>query len=229
MSGNHQNITLTASDGHQFGAYRCEPESDAQGAVVVIQEIFGVNEHIRSVTERFAAVGYLAIAPALYDRWKLGFSAGYMADDIAVGRDLKSKANQNLDSVFLDVEAARVNVSGAGKVGVAGFCWGGVVTWLAACRLDFQAAASYYGAGIVGYLGETPQCPTILHFGRNDGSIPMDEVDTISAAHPDVEVHVYEAGHGFYCDLRGGDYSPISANIAAMRTTRFFDANLGRA
>ncbi len=221
-----QDITLTSSDGHQFGAYRCEPEGDARGAVVVIQEIFGVNEHIRSVTERFAAVGYLAIAPALYDRWQPGFTAGYTADDIAVGRDFKTKANENIDAVIADVEAARANVAGAGRVGVTGFCWGGVVTWLAACRLDFQAAACYYGAGIAGHLGETPQCPTILHFGRNDGSIPMDEVATIAAAHPEVDVHVYEADHGFHCDMRGS-FAPAAANIAAMRTIRLFDANLG--
>ena len=126
-----QDISLTASDGFELGAYRCDPEGDTRGAVIVVQEIFGVNDHIRDVTERFAAVGYTAIAPALYDRWDKGFTSGYTPEDIAVGRDLKDKANAELDNVMADVEAARAHVAGAGKVGITGFCWGGFVTWMA--------------------------------------------------------------------------------------------------
>jgi len=220
-----QDITLTASDGFELGAYRCEPQGSALGAVVVIQEIFGVNDHIRDVTERFAAVGYLSIAPSVYDRWDKGFTAGYTPDDIAVGRELKEKANAELDNVMLDVEAARANVADAGGVGITGFCWGGFVTWMAACRLDFQAAAAYYGGGIIDYNDEEPKCPTIAHFGREDASIPMADVETIAGAHPDVTIHVYEADHGFHCDHRG-QFNARAAHIAGMRTIRLFDENL---
>jgi len=217
-----EQIRLNAADGHELGAYRADPESQARGGVVVIQEIFGVNVHIRAVCDRFAALGYQTIAPALYDRCERDFECGYSADEIAVGRELKAKANEDLDGVLADVEAARAAVADAGRVGVTGFCWGGFVTWLTACRLDMAAAAGYYGGGIMDHLGESPKCPTILHFGRNDGSIPMNDVEAIASAHGDVAVHVYEAGHGFNCDLRG-DYDPHAAAIAGMRTLRLFD------
>jgi len=220
-----QDITLTASDGHAFGAYRCEPDGAALGGVVVIQEIFGVNDHIRDVTERFAELGWLAVAPALYDRFQPGFTAGYTPDDIAAGREMKDKANAELDNVMLDLEAARANAAEAGKVGVTGFCWGGVMTWVGACRLDFSAASCYYGAGIINTADAAPNCPTIMHFGNQDASIPMDEVETIAKAQPGVAVHVYDADHGFHCDQRG-QFNPRAANIAAMRTARLFDDNL---
>ncbi len=217
-----QDIKLTASDGFELDAYRCEADGDARGAVIVVQEIFGVNDHIRDVTERVAAVGYTAIAPALYDRWNKGFTAGYTPDDIAVGRDLKTEANNELDKVMADVEAARANVADAGKVGITGFCWGGFVTWMAACRLDVQAASAYYGGGIIDYNDEEPKCPTIAHFGRQDASIPISDVDVIATAHPNATIHVYEADHGFHCDHRGS-FNPRAANIAGMRTIRLFD------
>lgn len=220
-----QDITLTASDGHAFGAYLCEPEGAALGGVVVVQEIFGVNDHIRDVTERFAALGWRAVAPSLYDRWQPGFTAGYTPDDIALGRDFKDKANAEIDNVLLDLEAARGEAAKAGKVGVTGFCWGGVVTWLGACRLGFSAASCYYGAGIINTADASPNCPTIMHFGNLDASIPMAEVEKIAAAQPDVMVHTYDADHGFHCDQRG-QFNPRAANIAAMRTGRLFDANL---
>ncbi|MBT4938277.1 MAG: dienelactone hydrolase family protein [Rhodospirillaceae bacterium] len=220
-----QDITLTASDGHVFGAYRCEPEGAALGGVVVIQEIFGVNDHIRDVTERYAELGWLAVAPALYDRWQPGFTAGYTPDDIAVGRELKDRANAELDNVILDVEAARANAAQAGKVGITGFCWGGVVTWVAACRLEFSAASCYYGAGILGHAEAQANCPTLMHFGEKDASIPMADVEAIAAAQPNVGMHTYDADHGFHCDQRG-QFNPRAANIAGMRTGRLFDDNL---
>ncbi|MEK9723332.1 MAG: dienelactone hydrolase family protein [Rhodospirillaceae bacterium] len=220
-----QDIKLTASDGFELGAYRCEAEGDARGAIVVVQEIFGVNEHIRDVAERYAAVGYTTIAPSLYDRWNMGFTAGYTPDDIAVGRDLKAAANAELDKVMLDMEVAVANVAAAGKVGVTGFCWGGYVTWVTACRLNVQAAAPYYGGGIIENNDENPKCPTVCHFGKLDASIPMSEVDAISAAHPDVTVHLYDADHGFHCDQRGS-FNARAANVAGMRTIRLFDAEL---
>lgn len=219
--------TLQASDGHAPAAWRADPVEAPVGAVVFIQEIFGVNDHIRDLCDRYAELGYVAIAPALFDRQEKNVSLGYEPADIDKGRAYKATANEDLDLVMHDVEAARIAVAGSGRVGVTGFCWGGVVTWAAACRLDFQAASSFYGAGIVPLLGETPRCPTILHFGRNDGAIPMADVETIAEAHPDCPVYVYEAGHGFHCDRRGDFHAP-SAHVAAMRTFRLFENHLAK-
>ncbi|NQV85247.1 MAG: dienelactone hydrolase family protein [Rhodospirillales bacterium] len=216
-----ETIQLTAADGHKLDAYRAAPEGEAKGAIVVIQEIFGVNGHIRDVADGFAADGYLAIAPALFDRFETGVDLGYEADDIAIGREFKAKGNANLDTVMADVTAAYEAVKSAGKVGITGYCWGAVVVWAAACRLNFDAAACYYGAGIIDLVKETPKCQTILHFGRDDASIPMDEVDAISKAHPDLDVHLYDAGHGFNCDRRGS-YHEESMKAARLRTMALF-------
>ena len=220
-----QDITLTASDGHSFGAYRCEPDGNPLGGIVVVQEIFGVNKHIRDIAERFAAVGWLAVAPSLYDRWQPAFTGGYTQEDMALGRNYKEAANAEIDNVMLDLETTRSNAAEAGNVGIAGFCWGGYATWLAACRLNFQAASAYYGGGIINNNDEEPKCPTILHFGVQDASIPMTEVDAIRNAHPNVGVHVFDADHGFHCDQRP-QYNPRAANIAAMLTERLFLDNL---
>ena len=217
-----QDITLISSDGFKFEAYRCDPGGTTKGAIIVVQEIFGVNRHIRDVTERFANVGYTAIAPALFDRWHKDFDGGYNADDMSVGRDLKAKANAELDKVLADVEAARENVADAGKVGITGFCWGGFIAWMAACRLNVDASVAYYGGGIIDYNDEELKCPTIAHFGREDASIPMADVEVIEAGHPSAEIFVYEADHGFHCDQRG-QFNPRAANIAGMRTSRLFD------
>ncbi len=225
-----ETIRLTAADGHEFDAYRADPEGDARGGVVVIQEIFGVNGHIRDVADGFARDGYLAVAPAIFDRFERGVELDYTPEGIAAGREFKAQGNDNLDSVLADVEAARAAASGAGqgnnKVGVVGFCWGGSVAWAAACRLDFDAGVGYYGGGIVDLKDETPTCPIILHFGREDESIPLADVDAISAAHPDVPVHLYDAGHGFNCDRRGS-YHEESAALARERTLKLFKENLG--
>ena len=217
-----QDITLTASDGHKLGAYLCEAEGECKGSVIVVQEIFGVNVHIRDVAERYAAVGYKTIAPALYDRQERDFETGYEPDDIARGRDFKAGANKNLNGVMADMDAAYAAVSDMGKVAVTGFCWGGFVVWLAACRMNIQAAAGYYGGGIIDFIDEKPKCPTILHFGERDHSISLDDVDVIANSHPDVAVNIYEADHGFHCDMRGS-FDPRAANIAGMRTIRLFD------
>ncbi|MEX0921729.1 MAG: dienelactone hydrolase family protein [Rhodovibrionaceae bacterium] len=222
-----ENIQLTAADGQVLDAYRADPEGKPYGAVVVIQEIFGVNVHIRDLVERWAAVGYTAIAPALYDRHEKAFETGYEPADIEKGRALKDKANADLDAVMADVEAARQAVSSAGRVGVVGFCWGGYVTYAAACRLDIQAASGYYGGGIHNLAEETPKCPTILHFGKEDQGIPLSDVDRVRQAQPEVKIHLYEAGHGFHCDRRGS-YDPRAAAIAGMRTTQLFESVLRR-
>jgi carboxymethylenebutenolidase len=217
-----QDITLTASDEHKLGAYLCEAEGECKGSVIVVQEIFGVNVHIRDVAERYAALGYKTIAPALYDRQERDFETGYEPDDIARGRDFKAGANENLNGVMADMDAAYAAVSDMGKVAVTGFCWGGFVVWLAACRMNIQAAAGYYGGGIIDFIDEKPKCPTILHFGERDHSISLDDVDVIANSHPDVAVNIYEADHGFHCDMRGS-FDPRAANIAGMRTIRLFD------
>ncbi len=221
-----ETIQLTAADGHEFDAYRAQPEGEAKGGVVVIQEIFGVNGHIRDVADGYAAEGYLAVAPAIFDRFEKGIELDYTPDDMTVGREFKAKGNENLDNVMADVKAAWETASAAGKVGITGYCWGGFVVWAAACRLDFDAAAGYYGGGILELNEEAPKCPTILHFGKNDESIPMADVDAISAAHPEVSVYIYDAGHGFNCDRRDS-YDEESARTARARTLKLFAGNVG--
>ena len=216
------NLTLRASDGHTLDSYLCAPEGKCKGSIIVVQEIFGVNAHIRDVAERFAAVGYKTIAPALYDRLETGFQTGYEPDDIARGRDFKTATNENLDGVIADMEAAYIAVSDTGKVGVTGFCWGGFVVWLAACRMNIQAAAGYYGGGIIDFVEEKPKCPTLLHFGERDQSIPLNDVNVITKTHPEVVVNIYDADHGFHCDRRES-FDPRAANISGMRTIRLFD------
>ncbi|MAN81374.1 MAG: carboxymethylenebutenolidase [Rhodospirillaceae bacterium] len=220
-----QDITLTAGDGFQLHGYRADPEGTPRGGIVVIMEIFGVNEHIRDLCDRFAEVGYLAVAPALYDRFEKGFEVGYTPDDIAKGRVMKDNGNAHFDNVMLDVEAARKVAAEAGKVGITGYCWGGVVTWAAACRLDFQAASAYYGGGILPYVNELPNCPTILHFGKLDQSIPLTDVEKIAKTRPECPVYLYDADHGFHCDMRGS-FNPHAAQVASIRTFRLFDEHL---
>lgn len=220
-------VKLTASDGHSFDAYRADPEGKPLGGVVVIQEIFGVNVHIRDLVERWAAVGYAAIAPALYDRWERNFDVGYEAADIELGRAHKATANEHLDGVMADVDAARAAIADVGRIGAVGYCWGGFVTYLAACRLNIQAASGYYGGGIPDVIDEKPKCPTILHFGDSDASIPLSDVEVIGKAQPSVGIHIYKAGHGFHCDMRGS-YNPRAAAIAGMRTTQLFEGVLRR-
>ncbi len=222
-----ETLQLTASDGHTLSAYRADPDGTPHGAVIVIQEVFGVNKHIRDVTERWAAVGYTAIAPALYDRWEPGFEVGYEPADIERGRAHKATANENLDQVMMDVDAARAAVADAGRIGVVGFCWGGFVTYLSACRLNIDAASGYYGGGIHGVADETPKCATELHFGDSDASIPLTDVDIVRAKQPGVDIYVYEAGHGFHCDMRGS-FDPRASDIAGMRTTQLFEAVVRR-
>lgn len=220
-------LNLTASDGHKFAVYRADPAGKPKGAIVVIQEIFGVNDHIRKVCDGFAADGYAVVAPALFDRAQRNVEIGYTEADIATGRDIRAKI-QN-DQALLDVAAARDALKATGKVGVVGYCWGGLITWLSACRLDgFAAAVSYYGGGIGNVAGETPRCPVQMHFGETDHAIPLTEVDKVRAAQKGraVETHVYPAGHGFNCDQRGS-YHADSAKRARERTIAFFKKHVG--
>jgi carboxymethylenebutenolidase len=220
-------ISLTSSDGFELAAYRAEPEGRARGGVVVVQEIFGVNGHIRSVADRYAAAGYLAIAPAIFDRERPGIELGYTPEDIEVGRGI-AMGGLDFAKVVMDVEAAGVAAREAGRVGVVGYCYGGRVTAAAAIQLPevFDAASSYYGGGVVGLIDKTPAVPMIMHFGERDHAIPMEDVDKVIAAWPDVTVYVYDAEHGFNCDQRGS-FSAVPAAIAQARTFRFFDDKLG--
>ena len=220
-----QTIELTAGDGHRFNAYEARPEGQVRGAIVVVQEIFGVNGHIRGVADRYAADGYHVIAPALFDRVQRNVELGYTDDDIAEGR--KIRGNVSFERALDDVDAARRALEKSGKVGVVGYCWGGTVTWLSAARLaGFAAASSYYGGGIGQFAAEHPRCPTQCHFGEKDHAIPLTEVEAVRRENPDVEIFMYPAGHGFNCDARGS-YDPASAALARKRTLQHFRQHIG--
>ncbi|HIJ62258.1 MAG TPA: dienelactone hydrolase family protein [Rhodospirillaceae bacterium] len=218
-------IELTASDGHKLAAWRASPKNTPRAAVLVIQEIFGVNSHIRDVAERFAAQGYLAVAPAMFDRYERGFETAYGADDMARARALMGRLDWA--QALLDIEAARQCASVAGKVGAVGYCWGGSVAWLAAGRLPIQAAVGYYGGQIERFKDEAPRCPTILHFGKEDGHIPLSSVEAIGAAQPQVPIYLYDAGHGFSCDQRAS-FNAAAHGLAWQRTLAFLAESLDR-
>ena len=222
-----QMIELTAADGHRLQAYRADPAGAPRAGVVVIQEIFGVNAHIREVADGYAAQGYAAIAPALFDRVRTGVELGYEEGAIAEGRDLAFSMNP--DVPVRDVEAAVEAAAAAGKVGVVGYCWGGSLAFLAACKLDVAAASSYYGGQIVAALEREPElkpaAPVIMHFGEHDAGIPLADVDRIRASFPEVPVHLYDAGHGFNCDHRGS-YDEAACRVARERTLAFFAERL---
>jgi carboxymethylenebutenolidase len=207
-----------AADGHTFGIYRAEPQGKARAALVVVQEIFGVNGHIRSVCDDYAKEGYLALAPALFDRAERDVQLGYGSDDVARGRAIREKVS--LEDALMDVEATARQVAGQ-RVGVVGYCWGGTVSWVAATRSrSFAAAVSYYGGGVPDLAGEQPNCPVLLHFGEQDQAIPLEGVRRLQSLHPEIPVHVYPAGHGFNCDQRAS-YHAESAHLARERTLVF--------
>ena len=218
-------ITLTASDGFKLGGYRAEPQGKAKGGLVVIQEIFGVNHHIRAVCDRFAALGYVATAPAVFDRIQPNFESGYTPDEIAAARALMPKIDWG--KMLLDTKAAIDNVAPAGKVGIVGYCMGGSIAFMAAAKLDgLSAAVGYYGGTIAKNADEKPKVPTLLHFGDQDQSIPMSDVEIVKQKRPDCEIHVYPAGHGFSCDERGS-YNEAAHKAAWDRTVPWFAKNVG--
>ena len=219
-------IELTTSDGHKLGAYKAEPSGTPKGGVVVIQEIFGVNQHIRNVADQYAAAGYLAIAPALFDRVEKGLELGYGQEDFGKGRDTRGALKN--DGILADVQATINEAAAAGKVGVVGYCFGGAVSWMAATGCDGVAAAScYYGGGIHASKEATPKCPVQFHFGDKDGGIPLNQVAEIKEAQPDIPCFVYDdAGHGFCCDDRES-YNAGACQRAHERTLSLFAANVG--
>lgn len=220
-----QMIELTAADGFKFSAYQADPAGTPRGGLVVVQEIFGVNSHIRSVCDRLAADGYRVVAPALFDRHQRGVDIGYTPDDIARGIELKGMVKTG--DALQDVAAARDALAGAGRVGITGFCWGGYIAWMAAARLDgFVCAVPYYGGGMLEASGERPRCPVMAHFGERDQHIPVAGVRKLAAAHPDAQVFIYAADHGFNCDQRGSFDAP-AASLARERTLSFLRQHIG--
>lgn len=213
---------LTSADGHTFDAYET---GDGDKGLVIVQEIFGVNSHIRSVTDRAAEAGYRAIAPAFFDRVEPQVELGYEGDDFGAGIALAGKLSWENTLADVDATIAHLRSQGVTSVGITGFCWGGTTTWLAAAKSDVQAAVGYYGGGIHGFIDEQPKVPTMLHFGELDPHIPMANVNEVAAAHPDVIVHTYNADHGFHCDQRDS-YEEASAKQAWARTLEFFAEHL---
>ena len=224
-----QFIDLTAKDGFTFPAYVAEPKGTPKGAVVVLQEIFGVNSHIRSVADGYAAEGYLAVAPATFQRIQPGVELGYSDEDMKAGSALKAAAEAlPKPGVLQDIQAAVEYAARAGKVGIVGYCYGGLLTWRAAAEVSgLTAAAPYYGGGMTTpeESALAPRMPVLAHFGDNDHWIPLDTVDAFKKAHPDVDVHVYACGHGFNCEQRGS-YNAEAAKLAKERTLAFFAKHL---
>jgi carboxymethylenebutenolidase len=221
---------LKAADGTTFPAYVAQPAGKPRGAVVVLQEIFGVNAHIRAVADGYAADGYLAVAPATFNRAKAGVELGYTPDDIKTGFEFKAAVEAlPAPGVLQDIQAAVDFASQAGKVAVMGYCWGGLLTWRAACLLKgVSAAVPYYGGGITTEeeVARHPQCPVLAHFGERDHWIPLEGVRAFQAAHPEVQVHIYAADHGFNCDQRGA-FEATAAALARQRTLAFLSQHLG--
>lgn len=219
-------IELMARDGHAFSAYRAEPAGKPTGAVIVLQEIWGVNDHIRKLADGYAAEGYLAVAPAIFDRVERDLTMDeYTNETRTKGFGVMQKVDQ--DEALLDIAAATESVSEAGKVGIVGFCFGGRLAWLAAARVGgLSAAVAYYGGGIPGMAAEQPRCPVIFHFGELDQHIPVASVQEFSEAHPTLPVYMYAADHGFNCDQRGS-YDAPAAKLARERTLEFLRKHIG--
>ncbi|RYF79316.1 MAG: dienelactone hydrolase family protein [Comamonadaceae bacterium] len=225
-----QFIDLSAKDGVTFPAYVAEPEGTPKGAIVVVPEIFGVNSHIRSVADGYAAAGYLAVAPSTFHRVKPGVELGYTEDDMKAGFALKTAVEElPAPGVLQDLQAAVEYAGRAGKVGIVGYCWGGLLTWRAASELSgLSAAVPYYGGGMTSpeESARAPKVPVLAHFGDQDHWIPLATVEAFREAHPEVEVHVYAANHGFNCDQRGS-YDAAAAQLARERTLAFFAQHVG--
>lgn len=219
-------VNITAQDGHQFEAYVAESTGPAKAAIVLIQEVFGVNSHIRSVADGYATQGFHVVVPALFDRVQRNLELDYNPTDAKQG--MTAITQIGLETALQDVAAsishARSQWPGL-KVGVLGFCLGGSLGWLAATRLDPAAVVCYYGGQISKHATEVPRCPVMMHFGAKDPHIGPEQIETIRQAHPDLPLFVYDAGHGFNCDQRK-DYEPQSANLARQRTLEFFGKNL---
>ena len=217
--------TITCADGFKLGAYEASPSGEGKGAVVVIQEIFGVNSHIRSVVDGYAEAGFYAIAPAIFDRLESDVQLGYSEDDMNIGIELAFQ-KLDMDQTLADLQATIDVAASYGKVGVVGYCFGGLLTWMSGCNLNkVSAASAYYGGGIPDNADMTPSCPIILHFGEQDAHIPIDSVAAFQEKQPDLPVYVYAADHGFNCDQRDS-YDETAASQAKERTLALFNDSL---
>jgi carboxymethylenebutenolidase len=221
---------LKAADGQAIPAYVAQPAGKPRGGIVVIQEIFGVNSHIRSVADGYAGQGYLAVAPSTFHRVKPGVELGYEQEDMAAGMALKTAVEAlPAPGVMQDIQAAIQHAAQAGKVGIVGYCYGGLLTWRAACLLEgLSAAVPYYGGGVTtpDEIARKPKCPVMAHFGDQDHWISLESVEAFKKAHPEAEVHVYHANHGFNCDQRGS-WNAEAAKLARERTLAFFAKHVG--
>ena len=218
-------VQLSSADEHQFKGYLAEPDQPAKGAIVVIQEIFGVNAHIREVCDGYAADGYRALAPALFDRVKPGIELGYGGSDMMQGVEI-ARGKLRVNETLLDIQAAIDYLNGDHKTGLVGYCFGGLMSWLASCELaGIECAVSYYGGGVSGELDRPAKVPVLFHFGRLDAHIPMTEVNAVAEACLDSDVHVYEADHGFNCNHRAS-FDAAAADLALSRSLEFFAAHL---
>ena len=216
-------IDLTASDGHNFSAYQADPNGTAKGGLVVIQEIFGVNIHVRDVCDRFASAGYSTIAPALFDRIQPGIELGYTEEDLGQGfRYMQEVGN---DNPMQDIQAAADVLKETGKVGAIGFCWGGQLAWLASKQVDLDCSVAYYGVAVHETLDPAPNCPVILHFADYDAFVPPEAANKVRERYPEMRIYNYAANHGFNCDRRD-DYNEACANQAMERTLEFFGNHL---
>jgi carboxymethylenebutenolidase len=219
------NIQLMSSDRHSLTAHVAHPSGVVNGVVVVLQEIFGVNVHIRSIADRLALAGYVAIAPALFDRYQLGFEAGYDRDGVQRGMDIMKgfKREWALADTQAAIDFAREKYRAS--VAVVGFCLGGSLAWMSAASFPLSAAVGYYGGHIAQTNDLTPNCAVMLHFGTNDSHIPVSDVEKVKSAHPEVEVYLYDAGHGFNCDERSS-FVAAAASQAWERTLMFLGQHL---
>ena len=227
MSLRGKMIKMKMSDGAEIGVYHVDPVGQRRGGLVLIQEIFGVTEHIKEMCDKFAAEGYEVLGPALYDREAPGLQASYTPEDIQKAIKI-ARGEHPFELSIKDTQTCIDALKGKGPVFITGYCYGGSVTWAAACKCEGLAAASgYYGGNIYSMNDWQPRCPTILHFGKKDHGIPMEQVEKIKAAHPDVKVYVYEdAGHGFNSDRRD-DYNEEAHKLGMKRTLELFRANGG--
>ena len=217
-----ETVRLKAADGHAFDAFRAKPAGKPRGGIVVVQEIFGLNSHVQAVALEYAAAGYLAIAPALFDRAERGLTLPYT--DSAAGLATVQKIKPEL--TLLDLKAAIDALAGTGKVGMVGYCWGGTLVFAAACHLPIAAGVAYYGGGISKLLERTPKCPVMFHFGETDTHIPLKDVEKIKKAYPMGHYYLYPAGHGFNCNERASFDAP-SAKLALERSLDFFHRHVG--
>jgi carboxymethylenebutenolidase len=219
-------ITLRARDSHQLAAYDARPSAAPRGGIVILQEIFGVTSHIRSVCDRYAARGYHAIAPALFDRVRPNVELSYSKPDAAIGRELRGRIPW--EQTFADVDCARDHIAPSGKTASLGYCWGATISWRVATQLGgFAASVCYYPTQVMPYVTETPKQPVLMHFGERDPIATIEHANALRAAQGDaIDLHLYQAGHGFNCD-DSSEFEPASADLALHRTLDFLRQHIG--